>query len=478
MDTTPPYSEAIARSLGLIADDWLPRPAPPAKKRRKYGPRDARTSPLREMTSQLDYGKKIYDRKTDGWHPVHCNSGDCIKAALNSPQTRFLKRVTNRNFADHFADRETYYFAGQEDHRHPDTLVMIDVDCKKVGTLQGAIDYGERLKAEFPGIYYEVSTHGKGGHGYLILEKQGWSPSQLNDLLKTKLQPFLNELAKGFDVEFVEVKGTMPIIRREKGQVLTVTCGQLAKLPRNATLEQLKNTARITPIWLDSLPEFKKEKKPAIPSAIRKPSGSCGGKCISEDEIADLDDHYTEVAARLIGQNKIGIDNEHSRATVTTKDVAIWLMIAKFFTNNMNEDGSMPWARFKRMWQALYKSGDIDRAWSTDRNKAIRNYLFDLGWCCDVEDNRYYPGSQDVEGKAAKWRLSAKLMAMLECSSIIEERKERETTLATTGHLDGLGIRLVCVFRLVSEREQLAILENRATELLDQAVFAQYSTAC
>jgi hypothetical protein len=428
------------------------------------------------VTSKLDHGKEIFDRKTGKWHPIHCNHGDnCIAAALNSPSTRFVKRLTNQNYADHFAGRETFYFAGQEDHRFPDSLVLIDVDCKKRGTREGAIAYGEHLKTVFKNLYYETSTHGKGGHGYLILEKRDWKPADLNRLLKHKLQPYLNELAQGFDIEFVEIKGTMPVIRKEDGRVVSVTTGQLAKLPRNATLEQLQNTARIDPIWMEFLPEFEKEKKINVPAAIRKSGGSSGGKCISEDEIAELDGHYAEVAARLIGQNKIEIDNEHSRATVTDKDVAIWLMIAKFFTDNMNEDGSMPWARFKGMWAALYKAGDVDRAWSTDRNKSIRNYLFDQGWCCDVEENKYYPGTQFTDGQAAKWRLSAELMALLDSSSTTEEG---ETSLATTESQDGLGIRLVCVFKPVFDRHELSLLEVQAEKILDQALSERYSMAC
>lgn len=479
MNTLAQNSDAIARSLGLFdLSEWqqAKRVDPSAKKRRKQGPRDERATLLRSVISQLDVGQMIRDKKTGKWHPIHVNTKERIAARLKSPETRFLFTLTNIRYAEHFNGEETYYFTANEDWRCPLALLMFDIDCHGgIGSLQGALAYAKYLQQFFTNLYFEISTNGNGVHCYVLLEKQNWHPAQLNDLLKNKLQPYLRHLAQGFDIQLVEVKGTFPLVKQEKRGDFSVTTGQLAKLPRHATVEQLKNTTRINPIWLDSLPEFKTEKKINVPTAIRKSCGSSGGKCISEDEIAELDGHYADIAAKLIGDSTIEVSNQHSRSVVTVEDVAIWLMIAKFFTNNMNEDGSMPCARFEAMWQALKTARDISRGWSKDRNKAIRDFLFDKGWCVDVEDNTYHPGTKFVEGQAAKWKLSAELMEWLDSSSTTEER---ETSLATTECGEGLGIRLVCVFSLVNEREHMAFLENRAAEILDQAFSLQYSMAC
>ena len=91
------------------------------------------------MTSQLDVGKKIFNKKKGCSHPIHCNCKERIAAHLNSPGTRFLFRLTNLRYAEHFSGKETYYFTANEDWRCPDTLTCIDIDCHHCGTLHQQI---------------------------------------------------------------------------------------------------------------------------------------------------------------------------------------------------------------------------------------------------------------------------------------------------------------------------------------------------
>jgi hypothetical protein len=36
--------------------------------------------------------------------------------------------------------------------------------------------------------------------------------------------------------------------------------------------------------------------------------------------------------------------------------------LLRFFTRNMNDNGTLPWARFEGLWTAVYHAGDIERA--------------------------------------------------------------------------------------------------------------------
>ena len=81
----------------------------------------------------------------------------------------------------------------------------------------------------------------------------------------------------------------------------------------------------------------------------------------------------------------------NGRTVVTIEDVAIFLMLVKFFTNNMNKDGSLPVNRWRNLWNALFEAGDLNRAFCPQRFKAIRDYFSSLG-LLDWADEKYWVG--------------------------------------------------------------------------------------
>jgi hypothetical protein len=96
-------------------------------------------------------------------------------------------------------------------------------------------------------------------------------------------------------------------------------------------------------------------------------------------------------------------------------------MLLRFFTNNMNADGSLPYKRFRLMWQALFEVGDIDRQFDDCRFAAVRDYLSGLG-LLDWRNPKYEVGWFDEggkyrKGKAAKWQASEMLMELLDWES-------------------------------------------------------------
>ena len=121
---------------------------------------------LRDRTSGIDIGVEIED--DDGKHPIHLNNNAKVLdhfELLRNGERSFLKRISNMNFIDHFTDVATFYFAGAAEARKLETLVLIDIDCKKtnligsltaspmtvasLGSLTCSTGKSKREKAEF-----------------------------------------------------------------------------------------------------------------------------------------------------------------------------------------------------------------------------------------------------------------------------------------------------------------------------------------
>ena len=171
---------------------------------------------IRNRISGLDCGVEVLD--DTGAHPIHINKNERVLAffdGLRRGEKSWLKKISNQNFADHVTNVATFYFAGTSQARNPNTLVLTDIDCKKTGTLKGAMEFAGHLeKHHFPNLYIEGSTHGNGAHGYFVLKKGDYGATYINDLLLHRLQPRLRQIMQeqGFDVENVEIKGTLPVI--------------------------------------------------------------------------------------------------------------------------------------------------------------------------------------------------------------------------------------------------------------------------
>lgn len=378
---------------------------------------------LRKKASNLDIGEKWKGK------PIHLNTNEMVKAHFSKLQRglrSWLNRLTNADIYQHIAGVKTLYFAGNGSKKEPDTLVMIDIDCHEYGTKDGAEQYALHLRKAFPDLYCEESTNGNGVHGYFVLDKETNHPQYINSLLSRLEQCLQSKLSKEkYEIENVEIKGRCPVITwgKERLEVETYKSGTLAKLPRLATKSdeiKLRNTTRIHHSKLRQMIE-RMEAEQTLCSKVQKvvklPS-SISGKLIDKKELNKLNTHYLSVAKKLMKRHgEIAVAGE-SRAIVTEQDVAIFLMIGKYFTNNMNEDGSLPTKRWKAMWTALFEAGDVTRAFQDRRFAAIRNMMSKLG-IIDWNDNTYEIGKYDMfgnyhSGRACKWQFSEELMQMLD----------------------------------------------------------------
>ena len=198
---------------------------------------------LKCHTSHLDLGCLI------NGSPIHLNTNERIQQhfanlRIFQDEDFFVPKRCRRSYLpnklvtrvlrEHASGEQTYYFAGSEKPSRR-ALIMIDVDCHASGSLQGAMAFVSYLRAHhFRNLYYEPSTNGKGAHAYFLLEKDGLSVPAVKNILLKKLQPWLNHLAKDFDVELVEVKGLPPepTWGDRRYDLVAYKAGVLAKIPR------------------------------------------------------------------------------------------------------------------------------------------------------------------------------------------------------------------------------------------------------
>jgi hypothetical protein len=406
---------------------------------------------LKLHTSELDLGLK-----TDN-HPFHLNTNESVLdhfKRLRAGERSWLRHRLNwYKLVNHANNVCTYYFAGAQERAKRRTMFMLDVDCKRRGTAEGAKAFLEYLASReckkqyriwFPNLFVEASTNGKGAHGFALLEKLGAIPEEINPALLRRLMPFLNRIAQeqGFTlgrssgepmIEFVEVKGTVPVITwgNEWGEVLHYQSGTLAKIPREVErrFAELQGTSVITMNDLMALPLAPKARPKVLScpvtatqqddppaSGLHFTAGSVSGRHFGAELLAGLavGGRFHTVAETLLNGHPL---NTSGRQAVTVEDVAIALMLGEFLTNHMEANGAMPTARWRKLWMNLYESGDISRAWDHHRFKAVRDYLSSLG-LIEWQDSTYVLGWHDGQGdyhkgQAAKWKFSKDLMNQL-----------------------------------------------------------------
>jgi len=370
---------------------------------------------------------------------------------------RFLPRLTNECYDGHIKGIDTFYFQGNGQASAPETLVMIDIDCLKsleLGSKEGAHRFARHLKAVcFPDLYFEPSTNGNGVHGYLVLHKLGLPASTVNAQLRT-FEKWLKQEAQrvGADIEGVEVKGTCPVFEWKDKKLVKVTSGTNAKLPRGdiraTTHIDITDLAKFVPV---------EEKVPVVwKCSVGSSSASWCPKAITPEDLADMP--RLRVLAVMLGLPKHKCSG---RVAVTVEDMAVFLLMLRFFTRNMNENGTLPWARFEGLWTALYQAGDVERAFNPKRFAAIRNHLSSL--VVDGEALLEWEDETYSMGRACKWRASEKLMEMIE-----EEREGTSSSETAITILDDYPRPRPAWQSQREENEQMTLLMSRVEALFEE----------
>jgi hypothetical protein len=348
---------------------------------------------------------------------------------------------------------------------------MIDIDCHKEGSLAGALAFAQYLAdTYFPGLYFEPSTNGNGAHRYLIVEKPGWTEETYNKLLG-KLDRWLKQVLSttSVDVETVEIKGRCPVVTwteeetprfevtftendyephwqdmRFAGMVkqtkaTAIKCGTLAKMPRDIVSLYTNGTHETT---ANNLCLLINQPVPGHdPATSEDKEGSCSGKFIEIPRIAT----YMPIAKELLKDSAaVG-----GRVKAIAEDVAIALVILEYCSINLNVDGSMPHKRIKSIWESLYKSNAVTRAWDDKRFAFIRNLLSDNGLIAWT-DNTY------GTGRATKWTLTKEFLGQLEEA---RELADADSLNTTEEHTQILGRNSLAVVKWI--RCQIAEHDGR-----------------
>lgn len=349
---------------------------------------------------------------------------------------KWLKRILKA----HCSGEETWYFSGASYRKQRYVLIMIDVDCKSRGTPEGARAYLKFLRDNyFSGLFIEVSTNGNGGHGYLLIDKYNLEEWSVNDILLHRFLPWLNKMCQNFDVEFVEVKGTLPVVEwGNDGRVLRYTAGCPAKVPRGL-FDEFEKIKQMPVVFVRDLKVLERIEKQNDLFVVEPAAGSTTGK-----NFVDLLPHceegglYHRLAKELLAQKGVDHLNTTDRNIVTDYDLAVWLMLVQFCTEKLDENGGLPTARIAGLWNKLKDDEEISRSWNSRRHKAIRDFLSDLG-LIDWEDESYkpgfYKGDDFVKGVCMKWCLSQELMEkMADVSDISIKKEERGHALLIQDH--------------------------------------------
>ncbi len=364
---------------------------------------------IKSLISKTNYGLKT----TEGIRP---------SLTKKSIKNNFKKTISKKLILDHWFNKQTLYYYGNENENENFSLIMIDIDVnkkEKKGSFLGAKEFANLLKAKLGNFYTEPSTNGEGIHGYLILDKCKKKSNHVNAILK-EFESWL-EVEKeknNANIEMVEIKGTLHEIEYKNKKISNIKFGTLAKIPRNIKefIKYKNKNIKIHEIEKNFSIKEKSKKKTS--------SGSISKKHINKEELSKLKE-YEKISKKLFGNEEI----KAGKFSVLHKDIAIFLMLLNFFNKNKNEDNSMPTKRAMMLWKKLYECEDeVDRAWNHHRWKKIRDLFSEKGLIYWI-DNKYYFGDKSIgeKGIACKWEVKKEVYMYLKKP----ERKKRASLVDT-----------------------------------------------
>jgi hypothetical protein len=414
-----------------------------------------------------DWGIRVLPSGADKPRPVHANKNTRFEAVISKstrkkvaapvaglegmvgdwgeepgerPSGVWLQRLSQETIIRHFENvprqfringktiskPETAYFTGRRTRRGETcrTLVMVDIDAHKVGDLKNAMAFADHLKNKvFCDCYIEVSTNGNGAHIFLIVDKTDWEDVDYNNVLKELDAWLKGVLAQtGIALDTVEMKGHCATVTWKDG-VPRHKAGILAKLPRDwERFDELRSSPTYTAHQLRALvhdnPIKTEDHLPKVQKMRQAGSIPCTG--ISPERLQ----RWMEIGKRLLPSAVHIGKGANNRLVVTSEDVGITCGLLEFIGKHMNENGTLPWARVKALWDCLHERGVICRCFNAKRFAWIRRMLNGAG-LVEIQDPTYVIGE-----RAAKWSPSTKFWSL--ASSIDKEGEEEQYSTETT----------------------------------------------
>jgi hypothetical protein len=314
----------------------------------------------------------------------------------------------------------------------------IDVDCHKTGTVEGAKKAAEMLDYYLPGIHTEASTHGKGVHGYVVIDYQDHGPEDTKRIKEVYVNfiKTLDRKAKqiGIDIELIEPKGLPVNVIRAPNGSLNVTDskqGVLIKAPRN--IESAVKTCIYT---IEQLEELTAEIAATIPEETKEGSktgsgnsGAGSNAMFSQDEF----DRVIPLARQLHYANNLKHVVLASRVKIAVEDIAAFLLSLIFCKEHPRKEhanGALPCTRLRKLWAFMQEAGIICRAYDPKRIAFIRNLLADYQFL-EFRSATYAPG------KAMCWGITDEFHALL-IEVVIKTATQEEQVLALPVKIKGI----------------------------------------
>ena len=282
------------------------------------------------------------------------------------------------------------------------------------------MEFAGRLRNRFlPDCYVETSTNGKGAHVFPVVDKTDWADADYNGVLRELDRWLKAVLAEtGIELDTVEVKGGCATVSWKDGMPKH-TAGLLAKLPREwERFDELRQSPIYTAHQLLALLHDNPIKAVDASKTQRiRQAGSIPCTGIDPERL----DRWVEAAKWLLPAEVHVGKSVNNRLVVTSEDVGITCALLEFVGKHMNDDGTLPWARTKGLWDCLCERGVVRRSFNSKRFAWIRRFLNGAG-LVDVQDATYVIGE-----RVAKWSPSGKFWEL--ASSLDHKEGEEEQYL-------------------------------------------------
>ena len=282
---------------------------------------------------------------------------------------------------------------------------MIDIDCHKAGSYEGALRYEAAIKEFFPNTVFEKSTNGNGRQGFIILKS---NCIRLWDRVLQWLQSLAEPFVLSGDIEMVELKGKPPVFQYD-GKLININMGQLAKLPRC----DISTTAILTAFDIQQL--YVPKPKPAV----KRPRIAGSNPCAASKELANIEAYRGKSSHVMACAKKI-----HHRRLIDD-DAKVLFAFLDFCTKHPNPDGSIPVKRIEAMWRGAYENGIVNVYFHTSKLSSLLKAMTICGYINWQNKSYYYDGDGVTEG-ARQFSLKEKQPVIVDVSDILQ--REREST--------------------------------------------------
>ncbi len=385
----------------------------------------------------------IFARRNCKSDPIHfANTADScrkhINALIKRKQSNYNIRIPSiekprySDYKNHLDGTGTLYYTNKcfrGDFGPKKILMNIDIDIMKsgkIGSIGGAHKLKRILRAKLgKNLFFEASTSGNSLHGYVFID----IGSCTYDTLKESLNMFELWLQKTAseskaNIELVELKGHPGQTICKNGEITTIKCGQLAKVP--FALRSTKNTKKLKKTIVININSIlngnfgvkhafslsKNSNKKTINPII---NGSFSSNIFTKSDLNKLD-HYEKVALALFGSDLIVPTGKNCknprRRRVTPGHFAIAILIMEKLKNSPNNELASI-SRYSGIWKALYQKGHVKHAFQRNVFCFIKNELSNRGFIEWKNSSYIFSKNKNIKPLSSEWLIDESILNLL-----------------------------------------------------------------